>query len=126
MQTTTPNPTTTSAGPAATGAFVILTAADNTAPEVEITQGRPTVACPWSAPITIAVAVTDTSTVDTVTLAWTGPGDPGSTAMTRSGNAWNGQLDLDQVGGTWTYVVTATDSHGNTGTAQGITVVVGC
>ena len=126
VQTTNPQPTTTSPGPAVTGAFVILTAADTTAPDVEITQGRPTVACPWSAPISIGATVTDTSTVDSVTLAWTGPGDPGSTAMSRSGNAWTGVLDLDQVGGTWTYVVTATDSHGNTGTAEGTTVVAGC
>lgn len=125
-ETTTPQPTTTSAGPAVTGGFVIVTVADNTAPDVEITQGRPTVACPWSAPINIGVAVSDTSAVDTATLAWSGPGDAGSTDMTRSGNAWTGQLDLDQVGGTWTYIVTATDAHGNSGTAQGTTVVAGC
>ena len=125
-ETTTPQPTTTSAGPAVTGGFVIVTAADNAAPDVEITQGRPTIACPWSAPINIGVAVSDTSAVDTVTLAWSGPGDAGSTDMTRSGNAWTGQLDLDQVGGTWTYIVTATDAHGNSGTAQGTTVVAGC
>jgi len=119
-------PQTTSPGPAATGGFVIITASDNAAPNVEITQGRPTVARPWSAPIVIGATVTDTSTVDVVTLSWSGPGDRGSTSLTRSGNAWSGRLDLAQVGGTWTYVVTAIDSHGNTGTAQGTTVVSGC
>ena len=105
---------------------MIVTAADNQSPDVEITQGRPTVACPWSAPIFIVAAVTDVSTVDDVTLSWTGPGDPGSIAMTRSGSSWSGRLGIDQVGGTWTYVVTAVDAAGNAGTASGTTVVVGC
>jgi hypothetical protein len=71
-------------------------------------------------------SVTDVSTVDDVTLSWTGPGDPGSIAMTRSGSSWSGRLGIDQVGGTWTYVVTAVDAPGNEGTASGTTVVVGC
>jgi RNA polymerase sigma factor (sigma-70 family) len=123
---TTVPPSTTSPGPAVTGQFVIVTAADAQSPDVTITQGRPTVACPWSAPIVIAAAVTDVSTVDEVTLSWSGPGAPGSIAMTRSGSSWSGRLGIDQLGGTWTYVVTAVDAAGNSGTASGTTFVAGC
>ncbi len=126
---TPPSTTTTTTDPPdppITGQFVIVTAADTQAPDVTITQDRPTVACPWSAPIIIAATVTDVSAVDEVTLSWSGPGSPGSTPMSRSGNSWSATLGIDQVGGVWTYVIAATDAAGNTGTASGTTVVAGC
>lgn len=112
--------------PVGPGALVVATSPDVDPPTVEITRGRPTLTCPWSAPVVIGGSVSDPSTIDSVTLSWSGPGAPGSTPMTRSGGEWTGVLDLDQINGTWSYVVAAVDAAGNRGTASGTTVVAGC
>lgn len=123
----TTGPGTTSAPePRGPGALIVATSPDVDPPNVQITRARPTVSCPWSAPIVIGASVADPSTIGSVTLSWSGPGASGSTPMSRSGGEWNGVLDLDQVDGTWSYAVAAVDAAGNRGTASGSTVVAGC
>ena len=83
------------------------------------------VQCPTlSGPITVSVA--DESAISGVVLSWTGPGAAGSTVMTRSGANWTGNLTPQGVNGTWTWVATATDARGNTGTAGAPFIVFGC
>jgi hypothetical protein len=46
--------------------------------------------------------------------------------LTGNYSSPNVSLDVAQVDGTWTLVVTAEDAAGNVGTASGTTVVTGC
>jgi len=46
--------------------------------------------------------------------------------MRHGASEWSGRLDIEQVDGTWTYVVTATDERGNVGRDTGSIVVTGC
>jgi len=86
-------------------------------PRVSITQDAPVPTCPPIAVSTIIARVDDNSPVSVV-LSWSGPGAAGSTSMSGSGN-WSGPLAVDYVDGVWSYVVTATDTAGNVGTATG-------
>lgn len=108
------------------GALVLATAPDTDPPDVDITRSRPTATCPWSTPIIIGATVTDLSDIGSVTLNWSGPGSPGSAAMSRSASEWSGVLGVEQLSGTWSYLITAVDSAGNPGTASGTIVVGGC
>ena len=95
------------------------------APTVTIVGTSSSVQCPTlSGPITVSVA--DESAISGVVLSWTGPGAAGSTAMTRSGANWTGNLTPQGVNGTWAWVATATDVRGNTGTAGAPFIVFGC
>jgi len=99
------------------GTNLTLRAAVDRSPRVSIIQGAPDPTCPPIATPTIIARVDDNSPVSVV-LSWSGPGAPGSVSMGSSGN-WSGPLAVDYVDGVWSYVVTATDSAGNVGTATG-------
>ena len=97
------------------------------APVVSPLRTISSLACTWTNS-NMSVTVTDESGISSVTLSWSGPGNPGSTAMTLSGAGagWIGSLGVDPVDGTWTWLVTATDARGNRGTLSGTTVVTNC
>ncbi len=99
------------------GTNLALRAVVDRSPRVSIIQGAPDLTCPPIAVPTIIARVDDNSPVSVV-LSWTGPGAPGSVSMSDSGD-WSGPLGVDYVDGVWGYVVTATDSAGNVGTATG-------
>ena len=99
------------------GTNLTLRAVVDRSPRVSIIQGAPDPTCPPIATPTIIARVDDNSTVSVV-LSWSGPGAAGSNSMSGSGN-WSGPLAVDYVDGVWSYVVTATDSAGNVGTATG-------
>jgi len=99
------------------GTDLTLRAVVDRSPRVSIIQGAPDPTCPPIAVPTIIARVDDNSPVSVV-LSWSGPGAPGSVSMSASGN-WSGPLGVDYVDGVWSYVVTATDSAGNVGTATG-------
>ena len=126
--------TTTAPGSLTVGGFVVAatttTPVEGDPPRVELLSAPAGIACPSGAgpsgPV-IDVLVTDASPIDRVELSWSGPGSPGSDEMAPTSPArWRGQLDLDAADGTWVYVVTASDRHGNSGTATGNVVVSGC
>jgi hypothetical protein len=103
--------------------------ADTAAPIVTIVRAVPTISCPWTVDPTVSAQVTDASAVPSVVLSWRRSPriGGGSAAMTEaSPGAWRGSLGLRRSNGTWTYVVTAVDQFGNTGTATGTIVVSGC
>jgi len=138
--TPTTMPTSTTApAPVTVGELVFVAPTTTTPPEsdpprVEIVEAVAGVACPTGAgapgpSVAVVVAVVDASAVVGVELTWTGPGAPGRGAMARTPPAagrWGGTIDVDRVNGTWVYVATATDAHGNEGTATGNLVVTGC
>ena len=99
------------------GTNLTLRAAVDRPPRVSIIQDAPVPTCPPIAVSTIIARVDDNSPVSVV-LSWSGPGAAGSTSMSGSGN-WSGPLAVDYVDGVWSYVVTATDTAGNVGTATG-------
>ena len=99
------------------GNDLTLRAVVDRSPRVSIIQGAPDPTCPPIAVPTIIARVDDNSPVSVV-LSWSGPGAAGSVSMSASGN-WSGPLGVDYVDGVWSYVVTATDSSGNVGTATG-------
>ena len=103
------------------GGGVALVAVVDRSPRVSIVQGAPNPTCPPIAVPTIVAAVTDAS-IASVVLSWSGPGGAGSAVMQNTGN-WSAPLGVDYVDGTWSYVVTATDTAGNSGSAGGSTVV---
>jgi hypothetical protein len=94
-------------------------------PTVTVIRTTSSLRCPNPAGV-VAVTVTDESAVTDVVLSWSGPGAAGSTAMTSGGGGWSGRLTPQAVNGAWTWVVTATDARGNTGTASAPFVVAGC
>lgn len=96
------------------------------APVVSITTAPSLVNCPIGIGQPVRASVTDDSAIASVTLSWSGPGNPGSTAMAlRTGN-WFGRLVPEAVNGAWTITVTATDVRGNSATATRPVVVSGC
>jgi len=105
------------------GAAVELRAVVEHAPVVVITHAAKSPVCPQFEVETIVASVSDESALSSVVLSWSGPGKPGSVPMQFKGG-WSGQLGVPYVEGTWTYTVTATDSRGNTGTAQASTEVL--
>jgi hypothetical protein len=94
-------------------------------PTVTVVRTTSSLQCPNPAGV-VAVTVTDESAITGAVLSWSGPGAAGSTAMTSGGGGWSGRLTPQAVNGAWTWVVTATDARGNTGTATAPFVVVGC
>ncbi len=96
------------------------------APELSITTAPSFVACPIGIGQPVQASVSDESALASVTLSWSGPGAPGSAAMSlRTGN-WFGRLVPEAVNGAWTLTVTATDVRGNTATTTRPFVVGGC
>ena len=77
-------------------------------------------------PPIVGATVSDESSLSSVELEWSGPGSSGAASMGSSGGSWSGRLDIEAIDGTWSYVVTATDERGNTGTASGTLVVDSC
>lgn len=103
------------------------------APVVNIVRFVPPnqVNCRWRNP-TITATITDESPIDAATLIWTGPsGQAGSVAAVLSGD---GVTAVPTIGsrrnppesGTWTFVLSAVDSRGNTGTGRAIHVILEC
>jgi len=99
------------------GTNLTLRAVVDRSPRVSVIQDAPDPTCPPISIPTIIARVDDNSPVSVV-LSWSGPGAAGSTSMSGSGN-WSGPLAVDYVDGVWSYVVTATDTAGNVGTATG-------
>lgn len=96
------------------------------APAVSISSAPSLVSCPIGIGQPVQASVTDESAIASVTLSWSGPGDPGSSAMAlRTGN-WFGRLVPEAVNGAWTVTVTATDVRGNIATTSRPFVVSGC
>jgi len=96
------------------------------APSVRISSAPRSLSCPWSVPPFIGASVADESALPSVVLGWSGPGSPASNPMRHGASEWSGRLDIEQVDGTWTYIVTATDERGNVGRDTGSIVVTGC
>jgi RNA polymerase sigma factor (sigma-70 family) len=89
------------------------------------------VSCRWGDP-TVNATISDESAIDSATLSWTGPsGQAGSVAAVLSSS---GVTAVPTIGsranppepGTWTFVLSATDSRGNTGTTQATHVILAC
>ncbi len=96
-------------------------------PKITITRGPRSLSCPSSTRDIVIADVSDESSIASVELRWSGPGSPGGAAMTGiDPTTWEGDLAPDQVDGTWTYTVSATDSRGNTASVSRSVVVSGC
>jgi RNA polymerase sigma factor (sigma-70 family) len=89
------------------------------------------VSCRWGDP-TVTATISDESAIDSATLSWTGPsGQGGSVAAVLSSS---GVTAVPTIGsranppepGTWTFVLSATDSRGNTGTTRATHVILAC
>jgi RNA polymerase sigma factor (sigma-70 family) len=95
-------------------------------PDVTITEAPSVAPCPTGTTSFVRAQVVDASPLASVVLSWSGAGPSGSTAMSPDGAGRWGAAFGGVGDGSWTFTVTATDARGNTGTAGGSTVVVGC
>lgn len=111
----------------ATGSVVVNWDGGSAVVRVHVTEERPPVVGSPAVPpgsscdVTVTVSATDQSGVAGVTLAWSGPSGPGTTAMSRANAAWSATIHVP-IGGSFTFRATATDSRGNTGTGPATTV----
>lgn len=109
------------------GGQVRLRATIEHPPAITVARALGAVACPWSVAPTVSALIDDESEVTSVVLSWSGPGRAGRAAMTEpSPDQWRGGLGIGRVNGTWTWVITATDSRANTSTRSGTIEVSGC
>lgn len=102
-------------------------------PVVNIVRFVPSsqVNCRWRNP-TITATITDESPIDSATLSWTGPsGQAGSVPAALSSSGVTavptiGSRTNPPEAGTWTFVLSATDTRGNTGSATATHVILDC
>ncbi|HEX6656745.1 MAG TPA: sigma-70 family RNA polymerase sigma factor [Ilumatobacter sp.] len=107
------------------GTILTALAAVEHPPTVTPVRFSSTLACPSPVGL-VTVTVVDESQITSVELTWTGTGVPGAARLNQGGEGWTGRLTPARINGPWTWIVHATDTRGNVGTASAPFLVTGC